>query len=115
VIYQSDIERTFAEQLEKNEAIKVYAKLPGWFRVPTPLGPYNPDWAVLFEKDGGERLYLVVETKGSLSADDRRAPENAKIECGEAHFEALHVGESPPVYKVATSLDDLLLHLDAKS
>ena len=47
VIYQSGTERTFAEQLEMNEAIKVYAKLPGWFRVPTPLGPYNPDWAVL--------------------------------------------------------------------
>jgi type III restriction enzyme len=49
VIYQSDTERTFADDLEKNEAIKVYAKLPGWFRVPTPLGPYDPDWAVLVE------------------------------------------------------------------
>jgi type III restriction enzyme len=115
VIYQSDIERTFAEQLEKNEAIKVYAKLPGWFRVSTPLGPYNPDWAVLVEKDGGERLYLVVETKGSLFADDLRAQEGAKISCGKAHFEALHVRETSPIYKVARSLDGLLLQLDARS
>ena len=50
VVYDSaGVERTFAEQLEKNEAVKVYAKLPGWFRVPTPLGPYNPDWAILVE------------------------------------------------------------------
>jgi len=70
VIYQADTERTFAEQLENNEAIKVYAKLPGWFRVSTPLGPYNPDWAVLVEKDGAERLYFVVETKSSLFTDD---------------------------------------------
>ncbi len=106
VIYQSDTERTFAEQLEKNEAIKVYAKLPGWFKVPTPLGPYNPDWAVLVEKDGAERLYLVVETKGSLFADDLRGKESAKIECGKAHFKALEVGELPHArYLVETSLD----------
>jgi type III restriction enzyme len=52
VIYDSDTEANFATQLEKNEAFRVYAKLPGWFRVPTPLGFYNPDWAVLVEKDG---------------------------------------------------------------
>ena len=108
VIYQSDIERTFAEQLEKNEAIKVYAKLPGWFRVPTPLGPYNPDWAVLVEKDGSERLYFVVETKSSLFTDDLRDKESAKIECGKAHFEALALGENPAHYEVARSVDDLL-------
>ncbi len=66
------MERTFAEELEKNEAVKVYAKLPGWFKVPTPLGTYNPDWAVLVEKDGDERLYFVVETKSSLFTDDLR-------------------------------------------
>ncbi len=108
IIYQSDTERTFAEQLEKNEAIKVYAKLPGWFKVPTPLGTYNPDWAVLVEKDGAERLYFVVETKGSLFAEDIRERENAKIKCGEAHFEALAVGENPARYIKATTVDDLL-------
>ena len=108
VIYQSDTERTFSEQLEKNEAIKVYAKLPGWFHVPTPLGPYNPDWAVLVEKDGAERLYFVVETKSSFFIDDLRDKESAKIECGRAHFKALEVRETPARYVVATSVDELL-------
>jgi type III restriction enzyme len=108
VIYQSDTERTFAEDLEKNEAIKVYAKLPGWFRVPTPLGPYTPDWAVLVEKDEAERLYFVVETKSSLFTDDLRDKESAKIECGKAHFRSLAVGENPARYVVARTLDDVL-------
>src|SRR5271167_1083973 len=96
VVYDSSgVERTFAEQLEKNEAVKVYAKLPGWFKVPTPLGTYNPDWAVLIEQDGVERLYFVVETKSSLFTEDLRGREGAKIECGKAHFKALAVGESP--------------------
>lgn len=94
VIYQSDTERTFAEQLEKNEAIKVYAKLPGWFKVPTPLGPYNPDWAVLVDKDSSEHLYFVVETKSSLFTDDLRDKEKDKIKCGEAHFAELAVQNS---------------------
>ena len=107
VIYQFGTERTFAEQLEMNEAIKVYAKLPGWFRVPTPLGPYNPDWAVLWEKDGAERLYFVVETKSGLFTDDLRDKEKAKNECGRAHFKALAVRESPARYVVARNLDDV--------
>src|SRR5690606_12857593 len=57
VVFDSaGIERTFAQDLEKNDAVKVYAKLPRWFQVPTPLGPYNPDWAVLVDQDGEERL-----------------------------------------------------------
>jgi type III restriction enzyme len=109
VIYQSDTECTFAEQLEKNEAIKVYAKLPGWFKVPTPLGPYNPDWAVLVDKDGTERLYFVVETKSSLFTDDLRDKESAKIKCGEAHFAELATHNSPAAQFIkATKLDDVL-------
>jgi hypothetical protein len=108
VVYDSDTEARFADQLEKNTAIKVYAKLPGWFTVPTPLGSYNPDWAVLVEKDGSERLYFVVETKGGLFADEFRDQERAKIECGRAHFKALSVSEAPARYVVARSLDQLL-------
>jgi type III restriction enzyme len=109
VIYQSDTERSFAEQLEKNEAIKVYAKLPGWFKVPTPLGAYNPDWAVLVDKDGTERLYFVVETKSSLFTDDLRDKESAKVRCGEAHFAELAKHNSPAAqFLKATKLDDLL-------
>lgn len=109
VVYDSNTERDFADALEKNDAIKVYAKLPGWFKVPTPLGSYNPDWAVLVEQDGNERLYFVVETKSSLFTDDLRDKENAKIECGKAHFQALAVGESPAQYVVARSIDDVLV------
>ena len=110
VVYDSDIERSFAGQLENNTTVKVYAKLPGWFAVPTPLGSYNPDWAVLVEHDDGERLYFVVETKASLFASDLRNAENAKIECGKAHFAALKVSESPAQYRTARSLDDVLAH-----
>jgi type III restriction enzyme len=108
VVYDSDTERNFADALEKNEAIKVYAKLPGWFKVPTPLGGYNPDWAVLVEKDGEERLYFVVETKSGLFADDVRAKEAAKMKCGEAHFKALAVDENPARYIKARSVADVL-------
>ena len=108
VVYDSDPEADFADQLEKNLAIKVYAKLPGWFSIPTPLDTYNPDWAVLVEKDGEERIYFVVETKSSLFTDDLRDKESAKIECGKAHFKALSVGETPARYVVARSLDDVL-------
>ncbi len=109
--HESGTEAGFADQFEKNTAVKVYAKLPGWFRVPTPLGNYNPDWAVLIEQDIGERLYFVVETKGSPFAGDLRGIENAKIECGKAHFNALQVGESLARYEVASSFDMLLAGL----
>ena len=113
-VYESGIESTFADHLEKNIAVKVYAKLPGWFAVPTPLGSYNPDWAVLIDSDEGERLYFVVETKGSVLLDsDLRGAEQAKIKCGRAHFDALRVGESPARYKVATSVDEVLAGIGA--
>jgi type III restriction enzyme len=111
VVYDSDIEATFADQLEKNPAIKVYAKLPGWFTVHTPLGSYNPDWAVLVEHEAAERLYFVVETKGGLFVDDLRPVEQAKIACGRAHFAALADGESPAQYIVARSVEGVLAAL----
>ena len=108
VIYESEIERQFADQMEKNIAVRVYAKLPGWFSVPTPLGNYHPDWAVLANSDTGERLYFVVETKGSVDMEDLRFAETAKIKCGKAHFEALEIREDPARYEVTTSVDKLL-------
>ena len=108
VVYESNTESQFARQLETNSAVKVYAKLPGWFTVPTPLGSYNPDWAVLIDSDKGERLYLVVETKASVAANDLRYTEDAKISCGKAHFNALKVPDSSVGYEVATSVEQLL-------
>lgn len=111
VVYDSArVERKFAEDLEANEAVKVYAKLPGWFKVPTPLGTYNPDWAVLVEIDGQEKLYFVVETKGSNWWDDLRHIEGAKIKCGEKHFKELAVEQNPARYIKATSVDDMMRH-----
>ena len=112
VVYDSAIEQRFADELEKNTAVKVYAKLPGWFSVPTPLGTYNPDWAVLVASEAGERLYLVVETKGSTLLDDLRLAEAAKIECGRAHFKALQTGDNPARYEVAESFDKLLAAIE---
>ena len=108
VVYQSGIEASFADELEKNTAVKVYAKLPGWFSVPTPLGSYNPDWAVLIDSDDGERLYFVVETKGSSFASDLRSSEAGKIECGRQHFNALKSGHTSASYEVVTSVQELL-------
>ena len=107
------VERRFAEQMEKNESVKVYAKLPAWFKVPTPLGSYNPDWAVLVESEGRRRLYLVVETKGSPFADDLRPHEAAKIACGKEHFAALaKMAEEPAHFVTATKLDDVFDQAD---
>ena len=108
VVCDSGTERTFAEALEANEDVVLYAKLPGWFKVPTPLGAYNPDWAILLEQGGAQRLYFVVETKSSLFTDDLRDKESAKIECGKAHFAALGGAENPARYLVATSLADVM-------
>ena len=113
VVYESDIEANFADQLEKNTAVKIYAKLPGWFAVPTPLGSYNPDWAVLIDSGEAERFYFVVETKGSPFVGDLRISESAKIECGKAHFIAVKVEESPARYEVATTVEELLAGINA--
>lgn len=107
IIYESGTEARFADDLEKDDAVKLYARLPGWFKVPTPLGSYNPDWAVLIDTDEGERLYFVVETKASTLADDLRLTEAGKIECGKAHFQALRVRENPARYEVTATVDQL--------
>ena len=111
VVYDSaGVEKRFADDLEANEAVKVYAKPPSWFKVPTPLGTYNPDWAVLVEDEGQEKLYFVVETKGSDWWDDLRHREGAKIKCGERHFAALAEGNSPARYIKSTSVKEMLKH-----
>jgi type III restriction enzyme len=113
VVYDSGgVEKTFAEDLEKNEKVKVYAKLPAWFKVPTPLGTYNPDWAVVVE-DEEEKLYFVVETKGSTWWNDLRHHEGAKMKCGEKHFdEVAHGLINSAKYIKATVVDGVMSHLD---
>ncbi|NWE90339.1 DEAD/DEAH box helicase family protein [Pseudomonas reactans] len=112
VVYDSaGVEKNFAEDLEKNEAVKVYAKLPSWFKVPTPLGTYNPDWAVVVDDSGQEKLYFVVETKGSTWWGDLRHVEGAKILCGEKHFEEIASGGNPAKYIRAVDVDGMMKHV----
>ena len=92
VVYDSGTELKFASECELSGNVKLYTKLPGWFKVDTPLGGYNPDWAVLVGPDDKEELYFVVETKSSLLPGALRQTEEAKIECGRKHFEALSNG-----------------------
>lgn len=104
----SDIERDFLTALRGEASVKLFAKLPSDFRVATPLGNYEPDWAVLIHRGGEDRLSLVVETKGDPFASGRRGRENQKIDCGKAHFAALAgVHKSPARYQTARTLDGL--------
>ncbi|MYS05813.1 DEAD/DEAH box helicase family protein [Streptomyces sp. SID6041] len=90
VRYDSETERKFVEDLESASDVEVYAKLPSWFKVPTPLGAYNPDWAIVRRLPDGEQcLYLVIETKGTQQESLLRPEELGKIKCGHRHFEAL--------------------------
>ena len=89
VVYDSIIESSLAKEFERNKQVKVYAKLPGWFRIDTPLGSYNPDWAVLFEMEGEEQLFFIVESKGATGLELNRSSELGKIKCGKAHFKEL--------------------------
>lgn len=105
VVYDSTNERSFAVEFERNENVKLYAKLPGEFKIDTPLGSYNPDWAVLISVEGEDKLYFVVESKGSIQSELLRPVESAKIKCGRKHFEALGTKAQ---FKVADSPERVL-------
>jgi type III restriction enzyme len=90
VMYDSEtVERPFAVALDNDPDVKMFFKIPSKFKIDTPIGTYNPDWAILVEKDGSEQLYFVLETKGTIRLDELRTPEQQKIKCGVAHFKAL--------------------------
>lgn len=105
VLKDSGIENTFSDELERDEDVKLYAKLPSWFKIATPLGPYNPDWAVLYEKNGEQKLYFVVETKGDYLNSQLRPAEKMKIECGKKHF-AVHLPRAE--YVLAKDMEGFL-------
>lgn len=92
VVYDSENERKFAAAFENNEDVILYAKLPDWFKISTPLGAYNPDWVVLVQQNGEKKLYFVLETKGNIDMEPLRPTEREKIRCGKAHFKALGDG-----------------------
>jgi type III restriction enzyme len=100
VEYDSEVEREFAKRLDEREDIKLFVKLPRWFEIETPVGKYNPDWAVV--KEDGQTLYLVRETKGTKDFLKLRTDETDKVRCGEKHFEALNVS-----FKVVMNADEV--------
>ncbi|MGP5507375.1 restriction endonuclease [Corynebacterium flavescens] len=97
VVYDSGPERQFAELLDGREDIKFFMKLPDKFKIDTPVGPYNPDWAIVKHEDGEERVYMIRETKSTDEKIKRRPTENAKIESARQHFAAIGV----PDYEVS--------------
>ena len=98
VVYDSGPEREFAELLDGREDIKFFMKLPDKFKIDTPVGPYNPDWAIVKHEDGEERVYMIRETKSTEDEIKRRPTENAKIRAAKHHFEAIGI----PDYAVST-------------
>ena len=109
IIYDSLKEEDFASKFEKNEDVKLYIKLPNWFKIPTPIGNYNPDWAILLDVDGTDKLYFVLETKSGknsqLFEEPLRESEKINIECGRKHFEALNTKAE---FKTANEFDKFM-------
>jgi type III restriction enzyme len=90
IIYDSDtVERPFAIALDNDPDVRMFFKIPGRFKIETPIGTYNPDWAVFLDKDGEQRFYFIFETKGTTRFGELRTPEQQKIRCGKRHFAAL--------------------------
>lgn len=90
LVLDSDVERQFAQKLESSSAVKFFMKLPSNFKIDTPSGKYNPDWAYVFESDDGEKTFCVVETKSTHNEAERRVGENQKIKVGKNHYGAVN-------------------------
>ena len=110
VITDSEIERQFAGELDVSAEVVVYAKLPRGFLIPTPVGDYNPDWAISFKEGGVKHIYFVAETKGSMSSMKLREIENTKIACARKFFDEIgkRIVEDRVKYDVVTSYEKLM-------
>ena len=106
LIFDSDIEKKFAAELEKADGVLIYVKLPSSFYIPTPLGKYNPDWAIVFREGDVKNIYFVVETKGSDAETQLRGSELGKIECAKKFFDI--IGGGKVKYLVTDSFYKLL-------
>lgn len=106
IVYDSTNERDFASDLDTNTNIAVYVKLPDSFYIATPVGKYNPDWAIAFYEGAVKHIYFVAETKGSMSSMQLRLIEESKIHCAREHFKAISNGNV--VYDVVDSYQTLL-------
>lgn len=106
IVYDSTNERDFATDLDTNTDVAVYVKLPDGFYISTPVGHYNPDWAIAFYEGTVKHIYFVAETKGSMSSMQLRLIEESKIHCAKEHFKAISSGNV--VYDVVDSYTSLL-------
>lgn len=89
LVYDSEVEKAFGEDLDKNSDVSVYVKLPNGFYINTPVGHYNPDWAIAFNEGSVKHVYFVAETKGSMSSLQLKPIEQAKINCAREHFKTI--------------------------
>ena len=106
ILYDSANEKTFAENMDTSSEVAVYVKLPNGFYISTPVGKYNPDWAIAFYEGKVKHIYFVAETKGSMSTMQLRMVEEAKIHCAREHFRA--ISTDSVVYDVVDSYAALL-------
>lgn len=106
LVYDSKVERNFATELEASDKVAVYVKLPNKFFIPTPVGRYNPDWAIAFYEGSVKHIYFVAETKGTMSSIELRTIEKSKIDCAKKYFEKLKSDDV--IYDVVNSYDELL-------
>ena len=110
VVTDSKVERDFVKELDSSTEVVVYAKLPRGFLIPTPVGDYNPDWAISFKEGSVKHIYFVAETKGSMSTMELRAIEETKIECARKFFEEINrrINREHVKYDVVTSFGKLM-------
>lgn len=109
VITDSKVERDFVTELDTSTEVVVYAKLPRGFFIPTPVGDYNPDWAIAFQEGKVKHVYFVAETKGSLSSMQLKGAELAKIECARKFFASIEIDSGEAVkYDVVTDYSELM-------
>ena len=106
VVFDSTNERDFATELDINTDVVVYVKLPDGFYISTPVGHYNPDWAIAFYEGKVKHIYFVAETKGSMSSMQLHLIEESKIHCAREHFKAISNGNV--VYDVVDSYKSLM-------
>ena len=106
IVYDSSNERDFATDLDTNKDVAVYVKLPDGFYISTPVGHYNPDWAIAFYEGTVKHIYFVAETKGSMNSMQLRLIEESKIHCAREHFKAISNGNV--VYDVVDSYKSLM-------
>ena len=106
IVYDSTNEKDFATELDTNSNVAVYVKLPSGFYISTPVGHYNPDWAIAFYEGKVKHIYFIAETKGSMKSMQLRLVESSKIHCAKEHFKA--ISSDSVVYDVVDSYKALL-------